>query len=360
MKKLLLFVALAPAVSFGQITLNNTHFPVAGDQLIMSTLMDPSVDYATTGANYTWDFSTLIPTGQRVTNCRPMSEASQLSAIFFGSFAPTAYKASYFSPTTDLPLDELTASFPITIEEISTFTKSAPAAMTTPGYEFIFNGTGIPVKSDTIETRYAFPLEYGDSYTSRGFTSLDMNPIYDAKWRQHRSRESEVDGWGTITTPYGTFNALRIHHRILETDSLYLSLDSTGIWLPIPIPEAHEYEWRAMEEKEAVFRVRTSIVLGNEQITAVEYRDDYNGLGLEDAQPDFAVYPNPASEGLYIQSTQAITSVRLLNQQGQLVKTLTGEGAFLITTDICDLDAGMYSVVVESESGTRTRLFVKQ
>jgi hypothetical protein len=360
MKKILLSVTLVPALSFGQITLDNTHFPVAGDQLIMSTLLDPTVDYATTGANYTWDFSTLTPASQRVTNCRPMSEASQLSNIFFGSFAPAAYKASYFSPTTDLPIDQLTASFPVSIDEISTFTKSAPAALTTPGYEFIFSGQGIPVKSDTIETRYVFPLEYGDSWSSRGYTDLDMNPIYDAQWIQHRYRESEVDGWGTITTPYGTYNALRIHHRVLETDSLYLSINGNGTWIPIPIPEAHEYEWRAAEEKEAVFRVRTSVVLGTETVTMVEYRDDYNGLGIEEEQLDFAVYPNPAQDELFVQSTAAIRSVQLLNQQGQVVKVIDAKKSFAATAGITDLEAGMYYVMVTSEAGTRTKLFVKQ
>jgi hypothetical protein len=360
MKKLLLSLALLPVASFAQITLDNTHFPGSGDQLIMSTLVDQTVDYLSTGANYTWDFSALVPTGQRFTNCRPVSESSQISQILFGTFAPTAYKASYFSPTTDLPLDELTANFPVTIDDISLFSKNTASALTMVGYEFVISGQGIPTRSDTIETRYPFPLNYGDSYTSRGYTDLDLNPIYDAKWRQHRYRESAVDGWGTITTPYGTYQALRIHHRILESDSLYLSFDTSGMWLPIVIPEAHEYEWRAVEEKEAVFRVKTSVILGNEQITEIEYRDDYNGLGIAENQLGLTIYPNPANDALFISCASGIRSVRILDQRGQIVQTIAGSVTGSVTASLSALHSGMYYAVVESETGTQTILFVKQ
>lgn len=359
MKKLLLSAALLPVVSFGQITLNNTHFPVAGDQLILSTSTDFTLDYTSTGANHTWDFSNLTASDQRFTDCRPMSQASQLSSLFFGSFAPAAYKASYFSPVTDLPLDQLTAGSPISIDQISQFSKSATAALTLVGFEFIISGQGIPAKSDTIETRYAFPLNYGNSYNSHGYTKLDMNPIYDAQWIQHRYHEAEVDGWGSITTPYGTFNALRIHHRVIESDSLYISFNGTGTWIGIPVPEAHEYEWRAAEEREAILRVRTSVIAGTEQPTAVEYRDQYNGLGLPENQVNFAVYPNPVTSDLSVVSTVNMEKIVVLDQQGKIVQSLQG-GGMTATANVSGLDAGVYQVVVYTQSGVKTNLFVKQ
>lgn len=359
MKKLLLAVGLIPAVSFGQITLNDTHFPEAGDQLVMSTTFDLTLDYMSTGANYTWDFSGLTPTGQRFTDYKDVSDASFLANLFFGSNGAVPYRASYFAPTTDLPLDQITSVLPITIDDISLFSKSTPTALTMVGYEFLISGQGIPAKSDTIETRYEFPLEYGDAYTSRGYTDLDLNPIYDAKWIQHRYKESTVDGWGVITTPYGTFDALRIHHRVLENDSIYVSLDTMGFWVGIPVPEAHEYEWRAVEEKEAILRVKTSLILGSETITSIEYRDEYNGLGVSETELTFSVFPNPATDELTVFSTEAVEQITILNQQGQMVKLLESEGA-LPVVDVSDLDAGMYHLIVTTASGKATKLFAKQ
>ena len=359
MKKLLLAVGLIPAVSFGQITLNDTHFPVAGDQLVMSTTLDLSLDYMSTGANYTWDFSGLTPMSQRFTDYRDLDQASFLSNLLFGPLANVNYRASYFAPTTDLPLDQITSVLPITIEDITLFSKSSPTALTMVGYEFVISGQGIPAKSDTIETRYEFPLEYGDSYTSRGYTDLDLNPIYNAKWIQHRYKESTVDGWGVITTPYGTFDALRIHHRVLENDSIYVSLDTTGFWVGIPVPETHEYEWRAAEEKEAILRVRTAVILGSEQITSIEYRDEYNGLGLNEEELAFSLFPNPATDELTVVTSGEVKEIKILNQQGLTVKSVEWQGGLPVIS-VGDIDAGVYHLVVTTTNGKATKLFTKQ
>lgn len=359
MKKLLLSLSLIPAFSFAQITLNENHFPDPSEQFVFSTLIDPSVDYLSTGQNYTWDFATLTPTSQRANYYYDPEDASFLSGIMFGSFAPAAYQATSYSPSTDLPLDDLTAMLPVTLDGISQFTKKSSSAVNLIGYEFLISGQGIAVRSDTIETRYPLPLNYGDTWETRGYTDLDMNPIYDAKWIQHRHRVSEVDGWGTITTPYGTYDALRIRHFIQETDSLWVSFDSVGMWIPIPVPDAYEYEWRAVEEKEPVFRVRTSIILGNETPTAMEYRDDYNGLGLEEQLLNVAVYPNPVSGQLFVKASSAVNLLQIMNQQGQIVQTLE-PGTTFAYTDLSDLEAGLYYAVVTTDAGVQTTRIVKE
>jgi len=361
MNKLLLLSGLVSFTGFGQISLTSASFPVANDELIMSTLLDLQIDYASTGANYNWDFSGLTPSGQRFVNYYPMADASTLSGFFFGAFAAAPYKASYFSPSTDLPLEQLTANLPVTLSGISGFSKSAPEAVTMVGWEFLINGTGIPAKSDTIETRYEFPLDYGDSYASRGYTKLNMTPIYEAQWIQHRQRESDVDGWGSITTPYGTFDALRIHHRINESDSFYIPVNG-GTWIPVPVPESHEYEWRAAGQHEAILRIKTSVVLGTETVTAVEYRDWFNpALALAEKEIVLEIYPNPATDKLSINSDAEILSVGIFSQTGQLVSTsYTHLSDFNGSVDLSDLDAGMYYVTVKTEKGSLTRLIAIQ
>lgn len=359
MKKILLLSALTVSVSFGQITLTDQHFAGASESFIFSTLLDLNVDYSTTGSNMTWDFSTLTPTSQLGLLTRPMSEASSFSQLFFGSFAPTPYKATYFASTTDLPIDQLTANLPVTIEDVSQFTKKTTSAITSLGYEFILNGQGIAAKSDTIETRYALPLNFGDTYNSHGFTDLDMNPIYDAKWNQHRYRESNVDGYGTVITPYGTFSALRIHHRILETDSVYLSISGTGFWVPIPIPETHEYEWRAVEDHEAVMRITTNVVLGTETVTNVEYRDNYNGLGFENQSVTVGLGPNPAIENLTVNTSSELQQIMVVDGKGAVLVRVSASGTTHLL-DISALAAGTYTVVVATQAGINSSKFVKQ
>ncbi len=345
-------------LAHAQISLQSQHFSAAGESFIFSTLNDPAIDYVSTGAGYNWDFSTLTPTGQRTTVNENMSNASQLSNLFFGPFAQSAYQATYFGTTTDVPLDQITSVLPVTIDGINLFTKRSSSAITSIGYEFIFSGTGIPAKSDTIETRYVLPLNYGDTYSSNGYTKLDMNPIYDGEWRQHRQRQSEVDGWGTITTPYGTFSALRIHHIINENDSVYLTVSGTGFWIPLPIPTAHEYEWRALEEKEPVMRIKTTEIAGQQGVTSIEYRDNYNGLGIDESSLTVAIGPNPVMDQLSIQSSSSISDLMVIDASGKIIKTLKLH-ANEIDWSLSELESGNYQLLIRCENGIQLKSFSK-
>lgn len=358
MKHLLLpFLALS-SVSFGQITLTDQHFAGAGETYIFSTLTDPTIDYATTGANHTWDFSAMVPQSQRNLITHPASQLSGTSIFLFGSFAPAPYKATYFNSTTDLPLDQASTFLPIPIDELNGLTKNASNAITSIGYELVSGGQGLGFRSDTIETRYALPMTYGNNYESRGYTNLDLNPIYDAKWRQHRHRVTHVDGWGTVKTPYGQFDALRIHHVIDELDSIYFTFQGFGTWIPIPVPLTHEYEWRSTSDKESVMKIRTNEVMGTETVTAIEYRDNFNGLGLKESTWKVAFYPNPVVNELHISTEEKAENFVIVDQAGRIWKRISGLSKDQVI-DVSDLASGAYSLVVLFSKGYTTVKFVK-
>lgn len=358
MKHLLLpFIALS-SISFGQITLTDQNFAGPSETYIFSTLTDPSIDYSTTGANYTWDFSAMVPQSQRNLITRPSSQISGTSLIQFGSFAPAPYKATYFNSSTDLPLDQASTFLPVPIDEMNAFTKKTSSAITSIGYEIVSSGQGLGFRSDTIETRYELPMAYGDNYESRGYTNLDLNPIYDAKWRQHRHRISNVDGWGTVKTPFGQFDALRIHHVIDELDSIYFTFQGVGMWIPIPVPLTHEYEWRSTSDKESVMKIRTNEILGNETVTAIEYRDNFNGLGLKESELNAAVYPNPAVNELHVSTEEKAESCIIVDQSGRIWKRISGSSKDQVI-DVSNLASGTYSLIVLFSSGYTSLKFTK-
>lgn len=358
MKHLLLPLLALSSISFGQITLTDQHFAGPGESYIFSTLTDPTIDYATTGANHTWDFSDMIPQDQRGLVTRPTSQLSGLSILMFGSFAPAPYKASYFNETTDLPLDQASAFLPIPIDELNAFTKNASNAITSIGYELVSNGQGLGFRSDTIETRYALPMTYGNSYESRGYTNLDLNPIYDAKWRQHRHRFTNVDGWGTVKTPFGQFDALRIHHVIDEFDSIYFSVQGFGMWLPIPIPLTHEYEWRSTSDKEAIMKIRTNEIAGNETVTAIEYRDNFNGLGLVESEMNVSFYPNPVINELHVSTPELASAFFIVDNSGKIWSRVSASSKDQVI-DVSGLASGSYSLLVLFSGGYTSVKFIK-
>ena len=65
LRSILFILALLLVVnSHSQITLTASSFPSSGDTIRMSQATDPGLDFVSTGANFNWDFSTLVANSQ--------------------------------------------------------------------------------------------------------------------------------------------------------------------------------------------------------------------------------------------------------------------------------------------------------
>ena len=74
MVKLIFFIALlAPLFAFSQITITESDFSDASDTALVSLAVDLNIDYASTGSNFTWDFSSLTHISQEVKEFRNRS-----------------------------------------------------------------------------------------------------------------------------------------------------------------------------------------------------------------------------------------------------------------------------------------------
>ncbi len=359
MKQALLLLIILPFTSFSQITLNNADFSDGGDVIWISTVTDNGIDYSTTGQNMTWDFSGMVSTGQAQKEYFTMSNASQLVQLLFGVFAASQYQATNFVNNDALPLNQIPAGvLPVTIGDVRLFSKNSNDSITSIGMTMTIDGTEVPFKSDTIETRYKFPLNFADMYSSRGYTEIDMNPISNTIWRQYRQRSSIVDGWGSITTPYGTFNCLRIDHYIQETDSILIEAFGTATWIPLAIPDRHEYEWIANGEKEPILRITTSIVGGNETVTNIEYRDN-EIVGLDELESQFSIFPNPTNSTLTIEGIQQSMSYLILSNDGKVIRS--GELSLVNNhINVENIASGSYQIILQQEGRSLNIPFLKK
>lgn len=347
-------------LSFGiqaQITVGVNDFSDGGDTVRISTTMDPSIDFLSTGPNSTWDFSGLTANAQKLLDYDDLSNAGTLVQFMFGTFAPNNYKATNSLPNSDLPLDQMSAFLPVSIEDVRLFSKNATDSITSVGLSMVIQGTEVPVKSDTIETRYKFPMNYMDEYSSRGYTLLDMNPIYNGIWVQYRQRYSIVDGWGSITTPYGTFDALRVKHQIDETDSLFL--DFIGQWFELPVPRSYIYEWITNNELEPILRIKTSEFGGNETVTGIEYKDIYLGLdaGIIENELGLTVGPNPTSGLIKIKGITAECNYQLINSVGSIIGEEELKNGQI---DISQHAQGVYLLKIFNDSGASLIRIIKK
>lgn len=360
MRVFLALVLLTSSFASAQITLNNSDFADGGDTVRMSSATDPSIDFLSTGANFTWDFSGLVAENQVLKSFYDLSGTSITMQFLFGPFAPPVYQATNFTASNDLPLDQFGSFLPVNISEVNGVSKNSADSITSIGFSIVVEGNEVPVKSDTIETRYKFPANFGDVYSSRGYTNLDMNPFFDAIWIQYRQRNSNIDGWGQITTPFGTFDALRMRHVIEEQDSLYIG--QFGTWIELPIPTSTIYEWWTTGELEPILRISTSSFNGTESVTGIEYRDVYDPLlaGVDELITEVNVYPNPANNELTVDGFYVGSSFVLINAEGKLVQSGSIESPSQVIS-LEGFDSGVYTLLIKSPQGSFAKSsFVKQ
>ena len=358
MKTKLLFLFSIASLSFeSQITLTVNDFGTAGDTVRISQTQAGNLDFTSTGANYTWDYSSLVATSQYLKEFKPIGFASFLVFGTYGPIAASNYQASYFNPTNDLPLDQLSQFLPVELSDLNQYSKRTADSITSLGYSIAVNGQGVPFKSDTIETRYKLPLNYNDSHYSRGYTYIDLNPVIDFKIKQYRQRTTLVDGWGTIITPKGTFPVLRIRHDINEIDSVYQTFFGAGQWFGTPPIQRVEYEWFTNGEKEWILKATET----NGTVNIVEYQEDYLGLdaSIDEFSMDVQLGPNPTAGEMEIQSNTLLSSVEVMDAMGRQVMHLQGLNTNAFNINLEHLSQGVYRIVLHSNQSSREFPIVK-
>lgn len=304
-----------------------------------------SVDHTLTGANYYWDFSSLTPFAQR------LYRFEAPAAIPFNFLSSVAF----LNPSPD--------SLPIIGGVPSNFTdyfKNGSSGYRQNGMTFQYLSLTtfqIPVVFTSNDYVYNFPLNYGDLDTSDGAYAINFPPLPYIGETIHR--ENNADGWGTLVTPYGTFNALRVVSKIQRIDTI--SLDSvTGFSIPRPLEI--EYKWLAHGIPVPVLEIDAQILFNAEVITSVIYRDIYHDnlpqVGINEAQQlisSSSVYPNPANENCYVtfnMAGAAPVEIVLTDISGRVIKSFGKEMSLPGTNnrllELNGIAAGSYVINIRS------------
>lgn len=230
MKKNLLFPILMLAALFvnAQITITSNDLPSTGQTFRTSISFElGSYNFEETGANYTWDFSDLGSMMQRQSTYVPVTQVPIIFWPFFLGSANQATEIEEFNLIPELPIDG----------GYQFYNKTA-AQYADIGIGLNLGGLPIPLKFDNPDVLYKFPMSVGYTDVSNSDLSFTLPDV--AHITVERTRISEVDGWGTLTTPYGTFQTIRLKSHVFEYDSIYL--DTLGVPLVFN-REYIEYKW---------------------------------------------------------------------------------------------------------------------
>jgi hypothetical protein len=258
-----------------QIQINQSHMPSINDTARYSISTDFNKDYSKTGANVQWDFSDLNLASQDVYKFQALSSTPYSLLLLNGlPFGSIGYK-----------LADSVGAGQFSIKNLYNFYEKTSTSWRAVGTGFTLSAVPIPtggIHKDKDEI-YTFPLKFNDvdSSTFEVSTPLGNQFLKLGTFKQKGKRYNYVDGWGTITTPYGSqIQCIKIRSVIIETDSVILTTPPTNIGIPA---NRVEYKWLSTTEKIPILEVTGILVNGNFTANQVRYRDNFrapnNGNG---------------------------------------------------------------------------------
>lgn len=338
-----------------QITITSSNMPVSGDTCRYSSALATSItNYTATGTNFVWNFS-LTPTAQDIRKFQP----SAATPYFFYFLPPKFGEKTLDSvPVPNIP------GFPVSIKNIYSFYKkvTTPSSFNSEGLGLTMSGIPIGATFTNEDELYKFPLVYGNRDSTIFKLSTPSNSLIPFTYKKQGYRITEADGWGTITTPYGTAACLRVVTTQYSIDTISISALPMG-FNKFGFPNyARSYQWLTTGEKIPYLEVSGNVIAGNFTPSQVKYRDRarlFVGLKEESFQPLLSVFPNPANTDITIVTTeqkQAITA-EIIDLQGKKVKIQELENySQLFNSNIIDVSAlakGIYILTLSNGINTQ-------
>lgn len=358
MKKATFFVFLFAVIAnwnstSAQITLTENDFAAPGDTVRFSQTDQTTADYSATGAGSIWDFSSLSANSQFLREFTSIGFSPV--QLTFGIAAPQQYQASYFIPENALPIDQVNGFLPVTLSDPRSYQRSTVDSITKVGYSIKIEGFDVAFKSDTIETKYKFPMSYQQVFTTKGYTMIDLNPAADFKVKQYRNVTSTVDGYGQLILPFGTFDVVRVKREINEIDSIYQSFFGAPSWFGAPPFQTIEYEWIGQHKKDVLLKIVVNNANGTEQIQSIEYQDIYLGLdaGLTENNFQVKAFPNPTTGQIQVISDMPIKNISLFDAKGISLEQKPHINTTSFSVDLENYSSGFYILKIDGHSSSK-------
>lgn len=311
-KVFILACAVSPLALLSQPTLTASGTnPVIGDNLTNHNTA--YVSPGSSGANQTWNLAMSSTGASTTTGVAPSSTP-------YASSFPTASVAFGTGPYT--------------------YYKTSSSAWQLNG---VVNGAGTVLAYSDLEDMMRFPFTYGNSYTDTWSTTF-----VQATYTYYRVGSTTVtaDGYGTLTTPDGTFsNVLRVHFVQTYQDSTNIA--ST----PYVINYVNdEYMWYLNGNHNPIAAVYDLTATPGGNFTGGFYMQNVvSGIEDESALTSFSVFPTLASENVNFNFTvngSETVTVAVYDEAGRMVMEVpqshAAEGENTVVISVAELPEGTY------------------
>ncbi|MEO8068290.1 MAG: T9SS type A sorting domain-containing protein [Flavobacteriales bacterium] len=317
----------APFFASGQITVGQNEMPHANDELVRTrAFTNPFIDYATTGAAHVWDFSNLTVNTGDTAEYLTVASTNFIYAITYADLFFNPNRANVAKRGADIPFNQL-----LPIENPYTFYYRSPSTYKAVGFGVELSGIPVPIIFEDHDVIYELPVQFGAATSSYSSWNIDLPGLGYYGYRQIRA--NDVDGWGAITTPAGSFDVLRVNTTLTISDTI--GLDSLGTGFAINRPIVHEYKWLAQGLRVPVLQINTTEIFGFQVVNAIYYYDVPRSI--EVVQPLAATICPGATVSVPYEATGAYNAGGFLIQANHFTAQLSdASGDFTNPVDIGD------------------------
>lgn len=358
------FFLFLEASLFSQITLDKNDFADAGDTARISiSAANFNIDYSYTDTNALWDYSDLEWQTQQVNEFLNPLFINPAYSLVFANTPITPNRSNVATQEGNL-LTEIPLLNSIFTESYNFYYKT-DSFYRWRGIGMRVSGFPSPVPMNHSDTVYHFPIQFGNKDTSRADYDVDIPQL--GSYTHKQVRYNHVDGWGTLITPFGSFDVLRLVSEVRGSDSLYI--DSVQFGFKVNNAVNREYKWLGKGQLVPLLQINTTQVSvgpfpGFEFVTEVLYRDSTRNLAtdLQDettSEVALNIFPNPSGGTVFVSFSSEPTdvTVNLYDITGKLV--LENPAVSKLTKlDLQHFQKGMYTLCIESGNKRQYRKIV--
>ncbi len=346
----------SPFVSIAQITLESSDMTSIGDQILRYVDTIPVFGPGGDGPNQVWDFSNAQ--NDTVNNTSVVTVAASGYSGTFGSsdYSMTNNSSSYLF-----------------------FNHDANTMVTTGAAGDLLNlGSIIETPFSDPLLLHEFPRNYGSNFDDTYAFETETDgaginiPLVGEPYRIRLTHDGHVydttDAYGTLITPTGTYDAIRVKTVDFTTSVIEYRLCSTPVicpWLSLPtiIDTSVSYTWHAKEEMLAIAEMSFDSI-GNPSRFVYSSVAPVTTVGIHDneSQSEVKLYPQPAQDEVYISQLDFTAGVyaSVYSMDGRLIIRKRLQDNRISTSE---LPSGIYLLHLENqykENGKRLKLVVRR
>lgn len=334
MKKSTLILVILCFVIFSaksQIAITSASMPGSGDTIRYSSSIPNGINFASTGANYFWNYSTLTMQRQDLYEYKAALQ-TPYSFYFLGL---NKY---------GLKISDSIGVGTFQFKDIFNFFQKTTTVFKTEGIGFKYNNIPLAGYYSDDDELYQFPLNYLDRDSSNFAFSVTIGT--GISYSQRGYRINEVDGWGSIKTPYDSVACL----RLISTSYGIDSINFNGFGFSFPNIQ-RSYKWLSTTEKIPVLEISGQYQNNNFNPNQVRYRDIYRSVvGFQNYYNtnESIIYPNPSNGLFTVYLTENKSGVvNLIDLTGKLIYSSTcNPGINLVDLNNINLSKGVYFISV--------------